>query len=285
MSKYLEALKSSMVEMDTVQPAAKLMFYGESGVGKTVAAMETAQAILPVGKKILYIDAVEGWVSLLNHPGLTDNTQRMEYKGISQLEYLADALPVDEFFQQFGVIVVDEFSTIAKFDLDTVLKARAKSDPSKDADVPTQPDYLAATERVRRAFMKMAKVNVHQIYLSHVREDKDEKSKTMTRPAFMPKLSQTIREGLHVVAYMTATEKTVDDKPVYVRALQTHPSKSIVAKSRVGGLGIYSTVSNFNKVLVEWLKGNIETQEVQDVVEDKSDSVARSDDDPAIVVD
>lgn len=285
MSKYTEALKASMVEMNSVQPAAKIMIYGESGVGKTVAASEVAHAICPPGKQILYIDAVEGWVSLLNHPGLTDNVKRMEYQGISQLEYLAEALPVDEFFQQFGVIVIDEFSTIAKFDLDTVLKARAKADPGKDVDVPTQPDYLANTERVRRAFMKLAKVNIHQIYLSHVREDKDEKQKTMTRPALMPKLSQTIREGLHVVAYMTATEKTVDDKPVYVRALQTHPSRTIVAKSRVGGLGIHCTISTFNKVLVEWLKGNIETQEVQDVVEDKSESIVRSDDDPAIVVD
>lgn len=279
----LESLNKSLVDLDSTDSYAKVMIYGESGVGKTVAALQIAQAICPAGKSILYIDAVEGWVSLKNHPGLTDNVVRMEYQGLSQLDALVEALETEESFKRFGVVVTDELSTFAKIDLDRVLETRSKKDPTKDPDVPTQPDFFANTERVRRATLKMFKFPVHQIHLAHVRDDKDEKQRVMIRPDFMPKVSKSIREGLHVLAYMTANERQQNGTPVYVRALQTHPTNRVNAKSRVGGLGIHCTVSDFIETLVQWLQGNVETVEVQDIVEDTSDSIVRETDDPTSV--
>lgn len=281
----LEELNKSIVDLNSERPTAKIMIYGESGVGKTVAALEIAQKIRPTGTKILYVDAVEGWVSLLNHPGLTNDVQRMVYQGISQLDAAEQAMREGLApFDNIGVLVTDELSTIAKFDLDNVLKGRSKNDPSKDPDVPTQPDFFANTERMRRACMKMFRLPIHQIHLAHMRDDKDDKQKVTIRPDFMPKLSKSIREGLSVMAYMQANERTKSDGTVeYVRSLQTHPTTRVTAKSRIGGLGIHCTVSEFISVTQRWLQGNVETVEVQDIVEDTSSSLVRETDDPTSV--
>lgn len=281
----LEALNKSLVDLETASPTVNIMIYGESGVGKTVAAVEIAQKICPPGMKILYIDAVEGWVSLLNHPGLTNNVRRMVYQGISQLDAAEEAIRAEIApFDNIGVIVTDELSTIAKFDLDKVLEGRTKKDPTKDPDVPTQPDFFANTERMRRACMKLFRLPIHQVHIAHMRDDKDEKQRVTIRPDFMPKLSKSIREGLSVLAYMTANERSSSDGSIeYVRALQTHPTTRVVAKSRIGGLGIHCTVSEFISVTRQWLQGNVETVEVQDIVEDTSNSLVRETDDPTSV--
>jgi ABC-type phosphonate transport system ATPase subunit len=71
--------------MDEVAQRMKILLYGQSGVGKTVEAMELAQRCTPDDKRILYIDTGEGWVSLLNHPQLMRRTTRSGLQG-----YLSD---------------------------------------------------------------------------------------------------------------------------------------------------------------------------------------------------
>lgn len=282
--KLMEALKQTLVPMGTVEPFFKGMIYGESGVGKTVAAVQLANAICPVGKRILYIDAVEGWVSLLNHPELKSRVDRMTYQGLSQLDVLGTALKGD-FKDTYGVIIIDELSTISTRDLDTVLKANAKKDPSKDPDVSSWPDMNATTQRMRRAVMELLKSEIHQIYLSHERNDEDEKKRKTTRPDFMPKISKTIREQLHLVARMTASEKKdADGNIAYQRAIQTHPTTTIVAKSRIGGLGVHCSVGKLIQVVEQWLQGNVETMEAeQEVINDLASPESDSED-PAIIV-
>lgn len=60
----LEELRKSIVSMDKTESFMKGCIYGPSGVGKTVFTMKLAKRICPPGKKILFIDASEGWVSL-----------------------------------------------------------------------------------------------------------------------------------------------------------------------------------------------------------------------------
>ena len=280
---YIEALLDSMQDLENATANAKIMLYGESGVGKTVASMEIAQAITPPDKRIVYIDAVEGWVSLLNHKGLTNRTTRMKYLGRSQIDEVVKALRNgDERFAKFGTIVLDEFSTMSKNDLDIVLAARAAKDRGKDPDVPTQPDFFANTERMRRTSLNLLGLGINIILVSHLREDKDQRTgTTFIRPAFMPKFSETLRENVHVVAYMTADQQIRDEEEIYVRALQVHPTKAIVAKSRVGGLNPSVTVPEFIEGLTEWMNGDREDQDESQVVieEDPIEVSVESDDD------
>lgn len=279
-----QALMESVRSMDELTPSLKALIYGESGVGKTVAALEIAQALSK--KRILYVDAVEGWVSLRNHPKLRENVTRIQYEGLSQLQLIHDLFQAgDEWATQFDFVIFDEISVIAQLDLDRVLEGSVKRDPTKDPDVPVWPDMNAATQRVRRITIAFSRLDLHQIYLSHIREDEDKsKGYKVTRPEFMPKLSTTIRNGLHLVAYMSASEKTVDGNKQYIRSLQVHPSKTVVAKSRIGGLSIHTTVSSLIRQLVEWVGGGVEEVEVADVVDDTTPAILSDDNDPAIEV-
>lgn len=283
----LQGLLDSMQDLEDATANAKVLIYGESGVGKTVAAVQIAQEITPADKRILYLDAVEGWVSLLNHKGLTQRTTRMVYLGRSQIDSIVDQIKEgNEKFTQFGTIILDELSTMSKNDLDRVLAARSAKDKGKDPDVPTQPDFFSNTERMRRTSVGLLKLPVNIILVSHLREDKDQRTGAVfTRPAFMPKFSETLRENVHVVAYMTADERLDEESSSvqYKRHLQVHPTKVIVAKSRVGGLATQVTVPEFYTGLSEWMKGEREDQdESKVIVEDDPIEAVLSDDDESV---
>lgn len=283
----LAALEDSIEDLDTTKIKAKVMIYGESGVGKTVEAVTLAQTINPTGKSILYIDAVEGWVSLRNHKGLTNNVRRMVYRGVSQLDILASAIEARKApFDKIGTVIFDELSTMSKKDLDIVLAGRAKNDPTKDPDVPTQPDFFANTERMRRLVMKMLPLDCNIIIVAHNRTDKNQKTGVETiGPAFMPKFSETLRENLHLVGHMTADERILDEETVYIRKIQVHPSRTVIAKSRVGGLSIHNDPNELNGAVLEWMVGarEEEVEEREPVTIDEE--ISAEEDDPALVVD
>lgn len=267
-SELMDALLASMETLEDATANVKTMFYGESGVGKTVLAMQLAQRVTPENKEILFVDAAEGWVSLLNHPELTKRTKRMSFKRLDQLDLLLQAIEAPNTpFSNIGCIVADEISTIAKNDLDYVLAVRAARDPSKDKDVATQPDMGAATERMRRTFGNMLSMRINVILVSHIREDKDERTGRMIiRPGMMPKLSTTIREKLHDVAHMIAEDKTQEDgTPDYVRRLQVLPTRSVVAKTRVKGLNVHCTPEEYMSAVVEWMKGDRPSLEEREI--------------------
>lgn len=242
-SKY-QAFLDTLVPLERETPYAKVLVYGDSGVGKTVLAAT-------LGKRILLVDAVDGWVSLRNHPDLLSSITRVKYEGLSQLDTLVDMFMDGQL--DFDTIVLDEASAIATFDLDTVLKARAAKDISKDPNVPTQPDFFANTERCRRTFTRLFKLPVNVVMVAHVREDKDERTGIVTRrPQFTPKLRTTIEQSCHLVGYLVANEVKDGDGTKYVRRLQTMPSKGITAKSRIGGLPFIVEEPNLGVLLEDF---------------------------------
>lgn len=241
-----EAFLNTLVPLERETPYAKVLIYGDSGVGKTTLAAT-------LGKRTLLVDAVDGWVSLRNHPELLGKVTRVKYEGLSQLETLADMIMSGE-LSDYDTIVLDEASAIATFDLDTVLKSRSKKDINKDPNVPTQPDFFANTERCRRAFTKLVKLPVNVVFVSHVREDKDDRTGVVTkRPQFTPKLRTTIEQSMHLVAYLTAMEQRKGEETEYVRKLQTMPSKGINAKSRIGGLPFIVENPDLSQLLSDFI--------------------------------
>ena len=257
----MQALLDSMQDLTDATANVKTMIYGESGVGKTVLAMEMAQRLTPGDKRILFLDTYEGWVSLLNHPELKKRSARMKYQGLSQIDLLVQAIQADTPFADIGTVVVDEISSIAKKDLDNVLNTRAAKDPSKDRDVATQPDMGANTERMRRTFGDLLAMDINVILVSHIREDADARTGVKTiRPGMMPKMSVTIREQLHDVVHMTADEIRDEEGNVgYTRSLQVLPTRGVVAKTRVGGLDIHTSTADYIRAVGEWMRGDRES--------------------------
>lgn len=267
-NEQLEQLLSMMGNPEEEHPRAHNVVFGESGVGKTVEALALAQAITPEGQQIVYIDSANNWSSLNNHPSLKKRVRRASYLGLGQLDAMMDGKESGhEFFGTVGCWVVDELSSIAKLDLDGVLQRRAANDKSKDPDAPTQPDYYAATERLRRRVNRMVTLDSHTVFVCHMREDKDEKSRMTIRPDFMPAFGKKLRELCDNVAYMIAEEFTNENgAPEYRRFLQVHPTGRVVAKTRVGGLGVVVTPREFNLATLEWTQGRRQTNEDSDLI-------------------
>lgn len=256
--KIIEALLDKRENLGEKHANAKILIYGESGVGKTVETMKIAQAITPKGKTIEFIDFLEGWVSLLNHDGLTVRTNRQQFEGLSQLEYLGEAIAEKAPpFDRVGTVIVDELSAMAKQDLDLVLKTRAANDSSKDPNVPTQPDFYSNTERTRRAITKLLAADVNVLVVAHTREDKLNNGRMMIRPAFMPAFSEIFRQMMHLVTYLSAVEftKEEDGTQTYRRVFQVHPTQSVSAKSRIGGLSVNVESETLIPAIIEWMKG------------------------------
>lgn len=272
------------------------IIYGDSGGGKTITALKLGLKVLEVrgepDSKILMVDAVNAWRSLKNHPDLVELAKagritRMKYQGKSQLDTLILALDAKHpKFKDYKVIILDEASSMTDQDGDVVLKAGASADSNKDPDILTQPDMGKTTERMRRTITSLLKVNdISVIFVAHQRQDEDKNvGYKVTRPRFMPKFSGTIREGLDFVVHMSAAEGArVENKITYARQLQTSPTRTVVAKSRVGGLALYETPERFVAGVAKWLSGEVGDSIVDTVVDDTLPNVGNADFSDAVI--
>ena len=276
----LAALESSFVPLEETEAFGKFLIYGASGTGKTVWAMKLAQEITPPDKDIIFIDAVEGWVSLINHPELKKRVRRTRFQGLSQIETLCLAVKAKAgSFANVGCIVCDEYSTMARNDVDVVITARSNKEPDKDPDIATFTDTGASTRRMDRGTQKLLNVTadgVHLILIAHERKDKDRSNIEVCSPSFMPAFNAIVKESMHVVGRITADEG-VDSNgdPKYRWSLQVHPTRQFVAKSRVGGLAVHNSPAKFIAVTKAWLEGTGTTEKedrkaVNDVIEVES---------------
>ena len=270
MTSVFDALLETMVPMDDERPNAKILIYGDSGVGKTVLAASA-------GNKILWIDSTDGWVSLMNHPELRAKCQRMQYQGLSQIDALCDAIDANrEPFVSFDTIVVDELSSIAVMDLDKVLESRSKKQADKDPNVPTQPDFFANTERMRRAVTRLIQLPMNIILVSHVREDRDDRTgKTYIRPSFTPKLRTTIKQMCHIVGHLTIMEvvNKESDSVDYLRKMQVQPSLTIDAKTRIGNLEPIIENPDLGKIITTWQESGGSEVEIEELLFDEVSTI------------
>ena len=89
-----------------------MFWYGEYGVGKTIGASKCAAA---TGKKGLLVRTDTGTDSLFNHPELLDAIDVVDYKGLSQLTAIGEAISEgltigDTDYSKYGAVLVDTIS-------------------------------------------------------------------------------------------------------------------------------------------------------------------------------
>ena len=267
---YLARLEATMEPLSDSVPSFKAMIYGLSGVGKTVHSMMIAQEITPSDRWILYVDTAEGWVSLLNHEDMhiKRRTERMKYINLNQLETVCFMVREGAGkFAQLGCIVFDESTSAADSELDSIVKYRAAQDRAKDPDMPTQPDYGAVTNRVRKTYMDLLTLpHVHVILVAHARKDKDNRNIEVVSPSFMPKLGQKLKQPMHLIANLSGNELEEDK---YARIFQVHPTRRVDAKTRIGGLPPQVEYDVLIKKITGWLGGTVPEQKTQALVPDR----------------
>lgn len=262
----------------------KGLIYGDPGAGKTVLAAS-------IGDKVLYIMADPGgYESLFNHPelGLGTRIETIKYAGISQLETLADIF--DEGgtkYDKFDTVLIDTMSNIASLDRDTVTKAKMKKKGDDFSWEDQQwPIYNENTLRVTTALLKLMLAPINVVMTSHSVE-REVNGRQVTRPKFSPEIFASISGQCSMIAYMTANEAGVDsDGSVnYKRKIQYHPTRSIVAKTRIGGLPASEDLpynkgnllhgSRLRQLTEQWrmLGGNLIPQEEAEIERPDSESV------------
>lgn len=249
-----EALLSTAEDMENVHPFFKGMIYGPSGVGKTVLAAEIARQITPTGKEIFYVDSMENWTSLQNHPELKDRMKRFKYEGLSQLDTMREAFREGyDIFANVGTFILDELDGMQGDDLDIV--ASNSQDHPDDPDAVTWPDFNKNTVRVRRTMREFLKLDVNVIAVAHDGEGKDRRGVAIQRPDFTPKLAKAMLEFMHLCGYMTAEVVRGGDGNEYTRRIQVHPTGNLVTKSRVGGLAVKVSSQELISGIKEWQQG------------------------------
>jgi hypothetical protein len=249
---------------DNNERSLKALIYGPSGTGKTVQSVALAQAITRPEEQIIYCDSGNGWVSLENHPTLKRRVKRIQIGKITTLEGIGDVTSRKVgAFANVGAIIVDEYSTIVDNDLSFIVRERASKDETKDPDTPTQPDYNTSKNRgVKYANKLFLLDRVHVILVAHERQDKDSRNILKISPLFNPKLGARLREAVHLVAYMDMTNRRVEGDSTrreQVRTIQVHPSETVVAKTRIGGLEPVVNYKQLETGVKKWLEGNAET--------------------------
>lgn len=243
-NKKLDALLETLETGTELSPYIKACIYGPFGTGKTVLSATA-------GKKICYIDSGEnGWVSLKNHPDLMANIAvRVPFKTLEQLDTLAESFLDGTFPYEIDCFVIDTISDIQKKDLDQVMAARCKKDPSKDPDAPTQPDYNMNTNRLRRTLSKYRDLPVNLVVVGQERNDKDQTTGVANiRFDVSDKVGKFICQMAHLVGYLDADDTTDNPK----RFLQVHPTKKLMAKCRIGGLTSKVENPNLADIFALW---------------------------------
>lgn len=232
----LEALMARMAPVGSANPYRKVMCYGPPGVGKSVFA--------GTAPKNLFVDVEKGSMSLNNHKELADVTV-LEFKSVRQLELLIEKLAAGAFGDRFETIVIDSFSELQKRDLDDIVRKAASEDASRNKFLPIGPDYNINTEHLRVIASALRDLPMHVIVTAHAKEEKDDATgRVLVRPNLTPKLAGTMAGIFDVVGYMTVNGSGESA----TRTLQVHPTASVVAKSRVGGIPAIIENPTFDKL-------------------------------------
>lgn len=233
----LDALIAAIAPAHVANKYLKIFIYGLNGCGKTIFSAQAPGVLIADCDK-------EGSISLLNFEQLRD-TKVLPVKSIFAVEQLVDRLakgvPQLDWVE---TLVVDPFSELMYKGLDEQVRAAwAESGGTRNQYLPEGPEYNINTEHMRQLGDALRNLDRNVILTAHVVEKEDKKTgRTMIRSNLTPKLATTIAGMVSLVGYMQY------DADTNTRTLQTAPTASIAAKSRLALPPVMENPS-FNSIL------------------------------------
>lgn len=260
-----DRLAGAMGSVDSKQPAFHGTIYGPSGVGKTVLAASIMAAILPKGKGALHIDIGEGYISLQNHPSIKKKILTRPFTTLQDIELMVDMIEAESGkFKKIAGVILDEGSSMAQIETDRQFEARQDGaygpKAITDSMTPEWPDYNASLAIFRRMTNRLFEIpNLHVIIISHEATEKNKLGAiTKHRSSFSPKTGEKVKELMHLVARLSATDRKdpVTGNIVYDRVVQVHPTGLYDAKSRIHFDQSKFPAEELPGALKEWLEVN-----------------------------
>lgn len=251
----LSELMGRMADLDTTPPNKTLTMgiYGRPGTGKTVLAVGLAGYIAK-GKKVLYIDSREGWVSLENHPKLMKNVTRIQMKTFEDFGLIVQGI-VGGQIKDPGAVVLDEGTTAADMLL-SELQHAALGKPMTEiiTDKPDWTLYRTIGDSLVQVITAFQQLHVHFIIVSHEKQKDDSTGKSVSKPGYSDTINDKVQRLLHVSARLSTQIESVGPQgTVYARVIQSHPSVLVDAKSRIGGLPVTTNPAGFTKTIHDWI--------------------------------
>lgn len=224
---------NSMITRPTDSPNLKVLIYGYPGVGKTILAASAPRPII--------IDVEHGTTSLLQFPEYM-NTAILKYQSTKTIDTILAATRNGE-LTDFDTLVIDSFSELQKL----VLDEQISTNSGKDKYIPDLQAYSLNTNMLRAVVARLRGIPKHVIITAHVKEEQDAIGRTTLRPDLTPKLANSLIGLMDVVMYMDIQIVKTDGQEKTIRRGTLTPTKSFVAKSRIGGTQL--TNPTFNDLL------------------------------------
>jgi hypothetical protein len=216
--------------LSILQPATishlNCLFYGVSGVGKTVLAGSASD--VPEMHPVLFIDVEGGTLSL---KGTYPEVDSVRVQNWADMQKVYDALYRGQ--HDYKTVVLDSLTEIQKFSMYNIMRDLVRERPDRDPDLPGMQEWGKNAEQIRRLVRAFRDLPVHTIFTALVALDKDPKTNLVqARPGLTGKLSQEVAGFVDIVTYLYT--KQMDQQ--IRRLMLTVGTDRHIAKDRTGKL-------------------------------------------------
>lgn len=194
----LDAILSRVAPKDIDSFYKKVVLYGDPGAGKTTLA---ASAPGPVW----FYSTDTGFESLVNHPQLLENSERIPYGNFRFTRALTEKALEGKL--PCKTLVIDTWTGVVDNSLKELAIAKYKKDPTREAGefVAIGKDYQENTEQMKVLITNLTQAPLHVVYICHVEERKDDTTgKVQTRPMMTPKVASKLFADAGICGFMTS---------------------------------------------------------------------------------
>lgn len=233
------------VEDEDYGTDAFIGIYGEPGTGKTILAVQLALQLTDAN--VLVLDTSDNGLAIRESEIALDGVDVYDLESADATAVIAAAFRNgDSKFSEYGAVVVDEGSSVAKMLLDGYVRERDGLAPDEPVGDFEAKYYGAAASLVRQFFYNLkATDGLHVIVVSHERKQTtqvqgDFSKTTVMIPEYWPTALTEVQKLMHVHARLTTDVTTTKGKPVYRRELQSLPTPTVAAKTKFG-MPVYSS--------------------------------------------